>query len=96
MLVTRTYRETISDALEACFSFEHIILSDYTVNTELTENTRFDDALRAAINLEDKASTFYLDVAEQCKSLLATIPAAFKKVAERRSNRKRALEALLR
>jgi hypothetical protein len=34
-------------------------------------------------------------VAELSKNLLATIPAAFKKVAQRRDNRKQALKSLL-
>lgn len=94
VLVTRTYRETITDALEACFSFEGLKLSNYVVKTILTEDTSYSDALRTAIELEDKASKFYLDVAELSKSLLATIPSAFRKVAERRNSRKQVLKSL--
>ena len=95
VLVIRTYQETITDALEACFSFKGLNLSDYTVETTLTEDTSYSDALKMAITLEEKASKFYLDVAERSKSLLATIPRAFRKVAERRSNRKLKLKSLL-
>lgn len=93
-LVTRTYQETISDALEACFSFEGLRLEKYTIETALTEGMGYSEALVMAIELEDKACKFYLDVAERSESLLATIPRAFMRVAKKRSKRKPALEAL--
>ena len=95
VLVTRTYQETITDAIEACFSFRGLNLSDYLAETTLTEDMSYSNALKMAIELEEKASKFYLDVAEQSKSLLATIPRAFRKVAERRNNRKLKLKSLL-
>jgi rubrerythrin len=95
VFVTRTYQETITDALEACFAFKGLNLNDYTVKTTLTEDTSYSDALEMAIEFEEKASKFYLDAAERSKSLLATIPRAFRKVAERRSNRKLKLKSLL-
>ena len=94
-LITRTYQETISDALEACFSFESMNMNDYTFQTALTQETNLLEALNMAIELEEKAGKFYLDVAERSKSLLATIPHAFRKVAEKRNNRKIRLESLL-
>ena len=93
VLVTRTYQETITDALEACFI--QINLSDYLTETTSKEGMSYLDALEMAIELEEKASKFYLDVAEQSKSLLATIPRAFRKVAERRNNRKLKLKSIL-
>jgi len=95
VLVTRTYRETITDALEACFSFEGLNLNVYAVTANLTKDTEYSEALRMAIELEDKAHKFYSNVAELSKCLLATIPGAFRKVAERRSNRKQILKSLL-
>ena len=95
VLVIRTYQETISDALEACFSFKGLNLSDYLTETKLTEGVSYSDALKMAIQLEEKASKFYSDAAERSKSLLATIPRAFRKVAERRNNRKLKLKSLL-
>ena len=93
--VVRTYRETITDALEAGFSFEGLALSDYGVETTLAGNASYADALGIAIELEEKACKFYLDVAERSQSLLATIPRAFARVAKRRSDRKVELQALL-
>jgi len=46
------------------------------------------------MELEEKASKFWLDIAEQSASLLATIPRAFRKVAEKRSNRKMKIKSL--
>jgi rubrerythrin len=93
VLVTRTYQETITDALEACFI--QINLSSYLAETTLKEDMNYLDALKMAIELEEKASKFYFDAAEQSKSLLATIPRAFRKVAERRKNRKPKLKSLV-
>ncbi len=93
VLVTRTYQETITDALEACFI--QINLSNYLAETTLKEGMSYLDALKIAMELEEKASKFYLDIAERSESLLATIPRAFRKVAERRNNRKLKLNLLL-
>ncbi len=93
VLVTRTYQETITDALEACFI--QIDLSNYLAETTLKEDMSYLDALKMAIELEEKASKFYFDAAEQSKSLLATIPRAFRKVAENRKNRKPKLKSLV-
>jgi len=93
-LVTRTYQETITDALEACFAFEGLRLENYAIETTLTATTSYSEALEIAIELEDKACEFYLDVAERSQSLLATIPRAFRRVAKRRSKRKPKLQTL--
>ncbi len=93
VLLTRTYQETITDALEACFI--QIDLGNYLTETTLREGMNYVDALKTAIKLEEKASRFYSDVAERSKSLLATIPNAFRRVAERRKNRKENLKSLL-
>ncbi len=92
--VTRTYQETISDALEACFCFEGLSLSDYPLPSMLADDMTKEEALAAAIQLETTAAAFYLAAAERSESLLATVPAAFRRVAKRRSKRKAELEAL--
>lgn len=94
LLVIRTYQETITDALEACF-IKGLNLNDYLTEIKLKESMSYTDALRMAIELEEKASKFYLDAAELSESLLATIPTAFRKVAKRRENRKLKLKSLL-
>ena len=95
VLVVRTYRETITDALEACFSFEGLDLADFAVETALAEDAGLAEALAAAIALERKACALYRDVAQRSQSLLATIPGAFKRVAKRRGRRTLELEAML-
>jgi len=93
--ITRTYQETISDALEACFGFQGISLKDYQVEWALPEGASYSEALQTAIVLEHEAIAFYHDVAERSKSLLATIPGAFKRAAKKRAAGKHELEALL-
>ena len=93
VLVTRTYQETITDALEACFI--QIDLGNYLAETTLKEDMSCLDAFKIALELENKASRFYFDAAEQSRSLLATIPRAFRKVAESRNNRKSKLQLLV-
>ncbi|MGD2142840.1 MAG: hypothetical protein PVF54_00030 [Anaerolineae bacterium] len=90
-LVVRTYRETISDALEAGFSFQGLDLERHEVETVVDDDVGWSEALDRAIEIERRAIDFYLDVAERSRSLLATIPMAFKSVAKRRKRRKRRL-----
>ena len=86
-LVTRTYQETITDALEACFSFKGLKLGDYQIETTLPEKVGGADDLKTALKLEEKAVEFYVIAAELSGQLLATIPRAFRKAAETRSRR---------
>ena len=94
VLITRTYQETITDALEACFGFEGLDLADYHVNRVLAEDISYSEALQAAINLEEAATSFYVDAADRSESLLATIPGAFRRVAKKRGKRKVKLQVL--
>jgi len=54
------------------------------------------EALAAAVELEDTAVAFYFEAAERSESLLATVPAAFRRVAKQRAKRKAKLETLQR
>ncbi len=89
--IVRTYQETISDALEACFVFEGMSLQDFVPQASATSA----DSLKAAVELEDKAVKFYQEIAERSQALLATIPRAFRRVADKRAKRKTELQALL-
>lgn len=93
--VVRTYQETISDAYEASYSFEGLSLRDYEVDTTPGKDASLVESLERAIALEEMACAFYGDVAERSQALLATIPRAFKRVAQKRSKRRSSLEALL-
>ena len=92
--VVRTYQETISDALDATFSFKGLKLAEYVLDTDLPADISYVDALRLAGELEEKACAFYLTAAEHA-SLLATLPRAFNRVAKRRAKRKGRLDVLL-
>lgn len=93
--IVRTYRETITDAIEACFSFEGMVLGDYAVDTDLAEGASLEDALRVALSLEATTISYYTEVEERSQALLATIPRAFNRGAKKRTKRKAELESLL-
>jgi rubrerythrin len=92
--VRRTYQETITDALEAGFSFAGISLADYEVDAELPAGADLAQAVGQALSLEETAIAFYEAVAESSDSLLATIPRAFRRVAKTRRRRRDKLEAI--
>jgi len=92
--VERTYYGVITDALEGCFSFS-ISPDSYKFTTELAEDISYSDALGKAIEIEDKIRKFYLDAAEQSRSLMADVPRAFERVAKKRKNRRTKLKSLI-
>jgi hypothetical protein len=92
--VTRTYQETITDALEAGFSFAGLSLAAYEVDLDLPPRTGLKQALAKAVALEEQAIAFYQDVAERSSALLATIPRAFRRVARTRRRRLEQIEVL--
>lgn len=94
-LIVRTYQETITDALEACFCFKGLSLEEYSVRMGTLKDAQYVDALTAALKLEEKAIKFYHDAAGLSESLLATIPRVFKRVAEKREARRQALKSIL-
>lgn len=94
-LITRTYQETITDALEACFSFEGLNLDERWIQMTLEENSKCDSGLTKALELESKAAEFYSEAAKKSGSLLATIPQILKRVAEIRNKRKSKLLSMI-
>lgn len=95
VLIIRTYQETISDALEACFCFKGIDLKTHETEMTFDEEASYSEALKKAIKLEGKAVRFYSEIAEASEKLLATIPKTLRKVAESRNARRLKLESLL-
>lgn len=93
-LVIRTYRETITDALEAGFAFKGLHLKDYTYITSYTSDLSYSDALRKAVQLEEMASRFYSDLAECSELLLATMPRMFRLMAEKRRQHQSTIQSL--
>jgi rubrerythrin len=90
----RTYQETITDALEAGFSFEGLSLAGYAPDTTLDEGASLSAAVAQALALEETVIAFYDDVADRSESLLATIPRTYRRVAKRRQRRVEKLNAL--
>lgn len=96
--VVRTYRETISDALETGFSFEGLDLTEYDVAelaAGLTKDDDRDEALKTAAELERRAADFYAEVAKRSRSLLATITMAFKSAERKKKRRQQQVQSLL-
>lgn len=91
--IERAYYGVISDALEGCFAF-NINPDNYALKTELAEGVSYPEALKQAVELEEKLIKFYSDAAEQSRSLMADIPRAFTIVAKKRSSRIPKLESL--
>ena len=92
--ITRTYQETITDAIEACYAFEGLTLGDPMFGLALKPEASLAESLIVAITLEEQAAAFYLQVADCSQALLATIPGAFRKVARNRNKRKQELQSL--
>jgi len=87
-MVRRTYYGVISDALEACFSFEKGLDSDtYSVDTEIPAGEGLAQALGRAITIEGTIQKAYSDAATLSEGLMADLPRAFRTVAGKRADR---------
>ena len=91
--IQRTYYEVITDAIEGCFAFS-MKTDKYTLKTELVRETGYAEALERAVEIEGKIISFYLDAAEQSKSLLADVPRIFTMIARKREKRLHMLKSL--
>lgn len=86
----RAYYGVITDAIEGCFAF-NITEDDYSFDTELVAEANYAEVIDKALEIEEKIIKFYLDAAEQSRSLMADVPVAFKMAAKKRENRKSTL-----
>jgi hypothetical protein len=94
VLLTRTYQETVTDALETGFSFEGLNLNDAIPGDVWTEHQELSEAVNNALVLERASVAFYANIAERARTLLSTIYTAFNKVERARRNRLPKLESL--
>jgi hypothetical protein len=94
VVLIRTYRETVSDALETGFAFEGLELDEHLVAPVVPEGVGLGAAIQLALDMEARTTAFYMKVAELSRSLLATIPRAFRRVARRRDARRRTLQSI--
>ena len=92
--IERAYYGVITDAIEGCFAF-NVHQEEYVLRTDLPEKVSYSEALKRAMEIEEKIIKFYSDAAEQSKSLMADVPRAFKMLAKKRSNRQTTLRSLL-
>jgi len=92
--VERAYYGVITDAIEGCFAF-NINPDDYAIKTEVAEGASYADVLGKALEIEEKIIKYYVDAAEQSKSLMADVPRAFVLIARKRDNRRATLKSLL-
>ena len=95
LLLMRTYQETITDALEAGFSFQGLTLNDHKIVTILPEGSDLINNLKKAIEVEDSSVRFHEDIAERSGPYLATISEVLKKIAKKRDDRKSKLQLML-
>ena len=91
--IQRTYYSVITDAIEGSYAFD-LEADEYILDTELSENASYSDALDKAVEIEEKMVEFYTVAAEQSMSLMADVPRNFKIVAKKRKNRIPTLRSL--
>lgn len=94
-MILRTYREVISDALEAAFPLMDLDESDYEIKTKIMEDMRFQDIMKKAIEIEKKSYKYCRDAGKSTSGLLADIPLAFEWVARRKTIRISKLKDLI-
>jgi len=92
--IERAYYGVITDAIEGCFAF-NMNPDEYTLKTDLAEETSLSEALDKAVEIEEKIMKFYSDAAEQSKSLMADVPRAFTQIVRKREGRESKLRSLL-
>ena len=93
-MILRTYREVITDALEAAFPLKNLDEVDYEMNKKLTEDMSLREVIERAIEIEEKSYKYCRDAGESTIGLLADIPQAFEWVAIRKTRRIHKLESL--
>jgi rubrerythrin len=84
--IQRAYYSVITDAIEGGYAFD-LEADDHTLDTELSEEASYSDALDKAVEIEEKIIRFYTVAAEQSLSLMADVPRNFKMVARKRQKR---------
>lgn len=93
-MVLRVYREVITDAIEAGFSFTGLDESDYEIDTELTGDLSLRDVLEKAVDIEEKSQRLCNDASESSRALMADITQALGWVASRKARRVQTLKSL--
>ncbi|HOW53037.1 MAG TPA: hypothetical protein PLR60_00180 [Syntrophorhabdaceae bacterium] len=92
--IERAYYGVITDAIEGCFAFD-LETDGYELGDAFSGQTGRADALKIAIEMEEKIINYYKEAAEQSKHLMADVPRSFNLVVKKRSGRIPRLKALL-
>lgn len=90
----RTYNWVITDAIEGCYCLD-LDPDEFTINTDLSGNASLPEALKKAMEMEDRIIKYYTTAAEQAKPLMADVPRAFSIVARKRNARLAQLKSLV-
>lgn len=94
-LIERTYYGIISDKLEACF-IKTLNTNDYSIEIELlAEDTSYFDALKKALELEEKIQKLLQDAAESTKALVPDVSWILTRIGRKRGDRINRLKLLL-
>ena len=91
--VRRTYYEVITDGLEACY-IKSLNEEDYAIKTKLAANTTYSDAIKMAIDVEEKSQKFCTDAYESTKDFMADVSVALRTIAKRKAQRVEILKSL--
>jgi hypothetical protein len=94
LLISRTYQETVTDALETAFSFEGLDLEDALPRDTLNGNANLSRFVEESLNLERTASELYADVAKRSLGHLSTIQNVLLSIGNKRKSRITKLEEL--
>ena len=92
--IDRAYYGVITDAIEGGYAF-NLETDTYVLSLDIKDGAGYEDAVKQAIDVENKIIQFYEEAAAQSKSLLADVPRAFTLIARKRNNRLEKLESLL-
>jgi len=93
--IKQTYFGVITDTIEACYSFEGLDTDDYELDTDSGSGLVLTDVVKKAIKIEDKIQSFHTLAAKLSNSMMADVPRAFKKTAQKREDRKLKLKSIL-
>ena len=87
VLISRTYQETVTDALETAFSFEGFDLEDTLPKDTLNESAGLAKSIDDSLNLERTASELYTDIAKRSLGYLSTIQNVLLRIGNKRKSR---------
>ncbi|MBI2958111.1 MAG: hypothetical protein HYY32_04630 [Chloroflexi bacterium] len=92
--IERAYYGVITDAIEGCFCF-NLEPDAYRVGADVSRMSTENDAIRAALQIEEAAAKFYKDAGQQGSLTMADFGRALALVARKREDRARKLRSSL-